>query len=293
MSTVKEISLSSDQRILVWQSTLKIFRDFPIIGTGLGTFASIFPAYRSEDIIKKVFSFAHNEYLQLLSEVGIVGFLIFFVGFAVFFFRTIKQLFRRHDRTAVALTSAGLAGLCAGFVHALVDFPFRVPANGLLLALILGVVTITGPGHFSRDGSITLRLKTVVIRKKGIFRGFLILSYIFLLGLAIRPALADYVARKDVLAAFRLEPQNGRFHYLVGQSYLDSPADSNLNQALPYFLGAVRLDPYNAKYRQSLGWLYANLGYLGLAKKELGLAVQLDPTNPARQKAYQDWFPGE
>ena len=293
MSTVKEISLSSDQRILVWQSTLNIFRDFPVIGSGLGTFASIFPAYRSEAIVKKVFSFAHNEYLQLLSEVGIVGFLIFCAGFAVFFFQTIKQLFKRHDRTVVALTSAGLAGLSAGFAHALVEFPFRIPANALLLALILGVVTVAGQGHFSRDGSITLRFRTVAIHKRGIFRGFLILGYIFLLGTAIRPALADYVARKDVLAALRLEPQNGRFHYLVGQSYLDSPETSSPNQALPYFLGAVRLDPYNAKYRQSLGWLYANLGYLDRAKKELRLAVQLDPTNPTRQKAYQDWFPGE
>ena len=293
MFTIKEISLSSDQRILVWQSTLKIFRDFPIIGSGLGTFASIFPAYRSEAIIPKIFSFAHNEYLQLLSEVGIVGFLIFFAGFVVFFFRIIQQSIMRHDHTAVALTSAGVAGLCAGFVHALVDFPFRIPANGLLLALILGMVTITSQGRFSRDGSITLRFRTVTIHKKGIFRGLLILGYIFLLGVAIRPALAEYVARKDVLAALRFEPGNGRFSYLAGQSYLKSPEALSQEQALPHLLRAVRLDPYNAKYRQSLGWLYANLGYRDRAEEELRLAVRMDPTNPVRLQAYRNWFPGE
>lgn len=291
ISTVKEISLSSDQRALVWRSTLDIFHNFPITGTGLGTFSQIFPAYRTEAIVKKFFSFAHNEYLQLLSETGLVGFTIVFVGFAAFFFLTIQRFFQRHDRAAIALTAVCLASLCAGFIHAFVDFPFQIPANGLLLALILGVATITSQGRFDRNGTIYLHARTFLVRKRAVFKILLTFLYLFLLGLVIQPALADYVSQKDLGLAMRIAPKNAEYHFRLAQSLLKDPGPSNLNLALKQLRHAVTLNRYNARYHQSLGWLYANLGYLAKAREELSLAIKLDPTNPFRLQAYQHWFP--
>jgi hypothetical protein len=55
-----------------WADTLRAVRDFPIIGSGLGTYAFNYPFYKTLRV-KAVFDHAHNDYLELLSEGGVVG----------------------------------------------------------------------------------------------------------------------------------------------------------------------------------------------------------------------------
>ena len=57
------------RRLAIWRDTLPIIRDFPVLGTGAGTFADAMFIYQRAD--KQVlFNHAHNEYLQLSAEGG-------------------------------------------------------------------------------------------------------------------------------------------------------------------------------------------------------------------------------
>jgi O-antigen ligase len=75
-----EIQLSSRESI--WNLALSSFFNNPLFGSGINTFDSIF---NSSGIRDSYYSFAgaHNSYLQILSEIGIVGFLLYF-GFLLF-----------------------------------------------------------------------------------------------------------------------------------------------------------------------------------------------------------------
>ncbi|MCI0659346.1 MAG: O-antigen ligase family protein, partial [Acidobacteria bacterium] len=59
-------------RVAVWRKTAEIVRDFPILGTGVGTFQFVFPRYR-EATTTAFYDYAHSDYLQVLAETGLIG----------------------------------------------------------------------------------------------------------------------------------------------------------------------------------------------------------------------------
>jgi len=71
---------ADEQRLSVWQNALEILRDYPWWGTGLGTFEWVFPGYQLAEFTWG-WSHAHNDYLELLIELGAVGFGILILSF--------------------------------------------------------------------------------------------------------------------------------------------------------------------------------------------------------------------
>ena len=73
IKSIQSISLRSDFRIMLWKDTLHAFKDFFVLGTGLGTYKEVIAHYctfyRNVQI-----EFAENDFLQILMETGILGF---------------------------------------------------------------------------------------------------------------------------------------------------------------------------------------------------------------------------
>ncbi len=65
------------ERLIIWRDSIQLFSDYPFLGSGLGTFRDYYPRYKSIEGIRTT-QYAHNEYLNILVEMGLVGFLIFF-----------------------------------------------------------------------------------------------------------------------------------------------------------------------------------------------------------------------
>ena len=78
--------VSSHERLSVWSASLSAFRDFSVFGTGLGTFQHVFPMYKP-DGIDTFYQHAHNDYIELLFELGIIGILS-----CCFFFSLLARL---------------------------------------------------------------------------------------------------------------------------------------------------------------------------------------------------------
>ena len=124
-------------RLPIWQGTIGIIKDNPIFGTGLGTFNYIFPKYQPVGIIAKHYTYAHSDILELLSEVGIVGFALFMLcglWSMVYLFRRYSQ---RHDPWVVGMSLCVFGSLASIFIHSFTDFNLHIPANALLLTVIL------------------------------------------------------------------------------------------------------------------------------------------------------------
>ena len=128
---------SMEGRAPIWNDSRQLLRAYPAVGTGLGTYETAFLKYQTASVDWN-YTFAHNDYLQLASELGAVGFLIFGGLFLIVLLKTVRAAFSEDWNTR--LLGLGCVGaLTAIGIHSLADFNLYIPANALLLSWIVGV----------------------------------------------------------------------------------------------------------------------------------------------------------
>jgi O-antigen ligase len=132
-----------------------------MFGTGLETFSSIFPKYKTSDL-QYYYLHLENDYLQLLCEMGILGFGIF-LWLVLRFFRQIASGYSPYDPRELSsvhyLSLYGcLTGLVAIMIHSFWDFNMHIPSNALLLSMFMGLA-IAGARISRRRHLATSRLE--------------------------------------------------------------------------------------------------------------------------------------
>jgi O-antigen ligase len=124
----------------IWANALQIIKDFPLLGSGLGTFTQIFPAYRSFHI-EGLVTHAENDFLQLASETGLVGMGLLIIAFLFLFYKAfsgIRRLSPEDSRRYIGI--GGLVGILSLLIHSMVERNIQVPANAFLFTFILALV---------------------------------------------------------------------------------------------------------------------------------------------------------
>jgi hypothetical protein len=136
-----------DIRFFGRESARHIGSDFPLFGTGLGTFASMYPAYKSHG---PMLYFAHCDVLQWVSETGLAGtilgaaILIAGLGTVVVgWFRLKDPFFRR----LLLGTSLGCVA-CLG--HGLVDFPLAIPGVAIVFVTLAAISVVVAQDRTAR-----------------------------------------------------------------------------------------------------------------------------------------------
>jgi O-antigen ligase len=125
-----------------WAVTLDIIKANPYVGTGLGAFGVIYTKYDSRNGMFRLEQ-AHNDYLQVLSDGGIVGAVLGLSFVALLFYKALKRARSKDDfRRGVALAS--LSGCFAVLVHSFFDFTLHTPANALLFLVLAALATLDG-----------------------------------------------------------------------------------------------------------------------------------------------------
>lgn len=94
------------ERWILWKQSLAIVEDFPVLGTGLNTYSRYTPHYKKTDDGARWY--AHNSYLQMATETGIVG-LLSFLWFLLSFFKWGWCFMKRQSDTFVVGLIAGIA----------------------------------------------------------------------------------------------------------------------------------------------------------------------------------------
>ena len=125
-----------------WSVTLDIIKANPVVGTGLGAFPVVYTRYDSRNGLYRLEQ-AHNDYLQILSDGGIVGGVLA-LGFVIMLFRMgfARRESRDDFRSGVAL--GALAGCFAVLVHSFFDFTLHITANALLFLVLAALATMNG-----------------------------------------------------------------------------------------------------------------------------------------------------
>jgi O-antigen ligase len=123
-------------RLAVWRATLGLVADHPIVGSGFGTFEATFPLYQRGDLGAH-YNHAHNDWLQVLAEGGFLSLMAVSVLLGLILVHAWRGL---RARPGGDLLGASLvAGIAAISLHSLFDFCLRIPAIGLLLAIMIGM----------------------------------------------------------------------------------------------------------------------------------------------------------
>jgi|GEM_PF-1011178 len=128
-----------------WGATLRIVRDFPLTGTGLNTYGKATLQYRP-DRKTQHFGEAHNDYLQLASEGGLL-LTIPALGALVFLVLGICQRFReqRDDTLGYWVRFGAATSLVAIGLQSLVEFSLQMPGNAVLFVVLCAVATHRAP----------------------------------------------------------------------------------------------------------------------------------------------------
>ena len=135
-TTVQEVSL--DSRMSIWRDTVRMVKDFPLFGVGLGGWQDLFARYQTPPWSWWIYREAHNDYLELLAETGIAGFALL----AWFFYRCGRVLFTSagwFSTRARPMFYGFLSALAVMALHEFFDFSMQIPANALLFVLLLAL----------------------------------------------------------------------------------------------------------------------------------------------------------
>ena len=139
-STIQRFALDDllhEDRPLYWANTADIVGDFPLFGTGLGTFASAYNAYEKRGGSEMRLVHAHNDYLEYVAEVGVLGALILLGGILYLAIQAFLAWRNRRNTEARGLALGGIVSLAGIGLHTLTDFNLHIPANMVLFTVVL------------------------------------------------------------------------------------------------------------------------------------------------------------
>ncbi len=256
---------STAYRLSMYRSGLRLLRDFPVFGIGLGAAQSAFPGYQ-EGVLQGIVEHLHSDWLELAVSAGLVGAVVYTGALLVFLRRMARRWLISPSRELLWLSAGAFAAVLAFALHGFVDFSFQIPANAVvflsLIALLEGALRLAhlpeeetpepgnGPGPIAPS------------------RAAAALAAGALLLLAILPAVSRRQSDPDSVC---------RAAQALLARALQGPPERRaalLRDALSHARNAYAAEPCNPRFRRSVGTI---LWYLRRPGDGLGLLR----TNPS------------
>jgi len=256
-----------DIRLMLWQDSLRIFSDFFLMGTGFGTFIHIYPLYKTLST-DAILDHAHNDYIELLTDGGIIGFTLAAWFILVIIIHGWKKIQYRSDRYAILLSIGALSGIISILIHSVTDFNMHNGANGLYFFFLCGLLVSAGNTRIYYRTRPTLLDKAGSNTKSFLFVASLLLLLVTIFargGAIVASAVYEKVANTylsrnlhaekiSIVAsaasrASRYDPFEGKYSFALGsaQIFLLDPG-----AALASFIKASEKDPLSGIYLQRL-----------------------------------------
>jgi len=126
------------RRVAIWSDAGRVIAGFPVTGTGAGTFSTAMRVYQSSDRTY-FWNEAHNHYLQVAAEGGLLLVIPFALGILAMMTLAIRALRHRHDPLHWMRLGA-TAALVAVAVQSLWETGLTLPASGMLAAVAAAMV---------------------------------------------------------------------------------------------------------------------------------------------------------
>jgi len=324
-ASIRELinEFSFGRRTAIYKFTTLMIKDRPLLGSGIGTYkyntlryqAEFFAQGENRSLYPHGFADkAHNEYLQLWAELGIIG-LGIFIWLMISYFRFGLKILRKiKDESRQGIIIGLMGAVVTVLVDSIFGFPLHLPATIVLFWLALGLTVAVGLKDEAEAQEIKMiRENSNISRFKPLLYLGIILFTIFLGVTVTRPFVARiywyYVnieiknenwneAIKIDEKALKWDPYLGEIYYGIGKileikelygvaleyfekaaKYIDSP---NLPQdfALNY-LKKGQLDKAAIKLKQAISYQSDEKSMLPLCSELGNTYLQLERYKPA------------
>jgi O-antigen ligase len=279
--------VEQDTRFQLWESTVQMWRDHFWWGVGPAHFDHRFREYRPEEIQKRP-DRAHNEFLNLVADWGVAGSVIVFAALACAFtgvFRCWKHV-RRSESALDAGQSNRFAfffgsffGLLAVLIHSAVDFNMQIPANAILVFVLVGLLSSQWRHATERywvRGSVPVRIVLSVM-----LAGFAVYSSAQCVRLAreyrwLMLADAESWRSMEQIALYKrayvVEPMNFETTCAIAEAYQTHSKQGGednavlATNAITWFEAGMNLNPHDQRNFVGSGWCW---DWLALRQDEL------------------------
>jgi hypothetical protein len=134
---------ASRGRVAIWGDTMRLAGDFPVTGTGAGTFGKAISVYQTAEPGYAIDQ-AHNHYLQVLAEGG-ASLLLPGVLAAGLFLLLASRSLKRDVSSDYLIRAGACAGIAGVLVQSIWETGLTMPANALLFAILAAIATFTEP----------------------------------------------------------------------------------------------------------------------------------------------------
>ena len=131
-----------EHRDEVDRDTLTMIAAQPFTGIGAGNFSSVFPNYQQPDIWENYYH-AHNDYLEFMSESGLIGVLPLALAVLYCLFLSVKTMRQRRSPLMLGMAFAGFMGVLSILIHSTVDFNLQIPSNAVMFLLLMSLTIIS------------------------------------------------------------------------------------------------------------------------------------------------------
>ncbi len=132
-------------RVATWDATLQMANDYKVLGAGGGTYEHVMTRYEDRsgpETEYNIYDHAHNDYLEILAEQGVVGLSLATLVTLLLFFKIAVGFAKRRSHYYNAILFASFTGCVSLLLHALVDFNFQIPSNALYFYVVLAIGVI-------------------------------------------------------------------------------------------------------------------------------------------------------
>jgi O-antigen ligase/tetratricopeptide (TPR) repeat protein len=247
---------SIKRRITIWKFTGMMIKDHPLLGSGIGTYkyntlryqAEFFAQGENRSLYPHGFADkAHNEYLQLWAELGIIG-LGIFIWLIISYFRFGLKILRKiKDEYRQGIIIGLMGAIIAVLVDGIFGFPLHLPATIVLFWLVLELTVAVGllKDEVNAQEIKMIRENSNISRCKPLLYIGIILFTIFLGVTVIRPFIA-------------------RIYWYYGFKEIEK---ENWDKAIKTYGEALKWDPY-------LGEIYYDIGKILETKEFYGVAME-------------------
>ena len=147
-------------RAVMWKATLRLVAAHPIVGVGAGAWEVEIPRYQVATAQVEDDYYAHNEFLQLLAEYGLLGW-VFLLGLLAYLGSVawrLRGLKTGPDQAEAPMRALTLCSLLAFLLVSNAGFPWRMASSGALFALSLAILAASDARLQPRGGRLVLAL---------------------------------------------------------------------------------------------------------------------------------------
>jgi len=276
-------------RIAIWKNTIEMIKDRPLLGFGLGNHKIFYPMYHQSAEVDRIFGEktqavrVHNDFLQIVAELGGIGMLLLIwmgiVGFKI----SVKAFDPSHSRKSQFLPIGIVSGITGILVNACFSFPFQLAIPPLVLMVYLGILA----------SYITPKKQQLVLPVKKWIAGGITVALIAVLLVLIRYQYIEIACGRHLFTATRME-KLGNWEQVIDEAqkaYAYNPHQlkilshlglahirlGNFKEGIDVLSRVISAYPYDMNALGNVGVAFAQIGDFKNAKATFARILKIVP----------------